>query len=140
MDKMNEEKYMEDNGLTKDDKVLSDFEVKVLKQCHHDFWGDTQEMAAKILGVSQATISRTLVAVKKKAPQMFPILTLRQAEVRGYANYGLTWEEIAYIVNRPIEAVTKTVSELKVKGITFGKRPKTIRYQEYMDSQIKHKC
>lgn len=136
---MGEKKFMERHNLAEKDRVLTEFEVKVLRKCHHDFCANTQKQAAQDLGVSQTTISRTLARLKKRVPKFFPILTLHQAVVWHYLTEGLTREQVVQLTGYSLKFVDEATTQLKAKGLSFGPRPKTLQYSEFMDSGVKQK-
>ena len=132
------EGYKTEHSLTEDDRVLTEFEEKVLRLCHHDFEGRTQALAAFHLDVSQKKISKTLSHLREKAPQLFPILTKRQALIRGLiVECGFTHRQVAETQHISVDTVDSTVATLKEKGICFPHSRKTISYEEWMDKYAK---
>jgi len=121
-------------------RVISKFEEKVIRLCHHDFEGLTQQKAAKQLQCSQALISRTISCLKKKVPQLFPILTKKQIRLRDYIiKNGLTHQEIAMLLGVSKDTVDSRIMALKAKGVCFEKPRKMLQYENWMDGNIKQK-
>jgi transposase len=132
------------------ERNMSEFEESVLRACHHEFDGLSQAEAAESLGVSPATISRTLTNLEERAKTctpircMFPILTRQQFKIFDcLTNLGLSTEETAEELGLDsVNTVHSTVSKLRKKGMDISKRgytPKAVSYAPYMDGQVKEK-
>ena len=85
---------------------------------------------------------RLLKSVKRKAPQLFPILTKRQYQIyQCYAERGLSQFTIAAMLNTTQPAIQATLDRMKEKGMpgidTNG--VKTVRYDPSQDKYIKRK-
>ena len=121
-------------------RVITELEEKVIRLVHHDFKGLTQAEAAQRLDVSQSLISETLTRVKKKAPQLFPILTKQQDVIkRCIADWGFTHQGVAKLLDVSKDTIDSTVATMKAKGVYFEKPRKTIRYETYHDEQVKQR-
>ncbi len=121
-------------------RLLSKLEEQAIRNCHHDHCGLTTKEAAVVMGIGQRRVQQLLRNAKRKAPQLFPILTKRQTYIRSLINdYGCTFEEVARILFISIRTVDSTVNTLRKKGVLFGKRKQTVAYQDFMDSEIKEK-
>lgn len=122
------------------ERVIGKFEEQVIRLCHHDFEGLTQQEAAERLGVSQAAISRIISWWKEKAPQLFPILTKQQDVIRRcIADWGWTHQGVAKFLSISKDTVDSMVATMKAKGMWFEKPRKTIRYETYHDDSIVRK-
>ncbi len=118
-------------------RILTDHEEEAYRWCHQDFEGLATAEAAEKMGISQRRIQQLLRSVEQKCPQLFPILTKRQVEIQSLINdIGLTFEQIAQLLNISTRTVEGTVLALKVKGIYLEKRKPTLLYRKWMDSQI----
>lgn len=119
--------------------MLSEKEVKIYRLCHHSFEGLTVIEAAKVLGKSPRRIEQILVDIRAKAPQLFPILTLLQArDYHLYMDEGWTMQEIADDTERSQSTVYDSIKSAIGKGMPpKGKRKKVLRYQPWMDGEIK---
>ncbi len=121
-------------------RLITEFDEKVYRCCHHNFRGMSQAEAAKKLNVSQSAVSRALDRVKAIAPQLFPILTPRQNLVHIHiSDYGTTHEQVAQFLGISVGAVDKTVAQLRSKGICLSTPSATIPYASYLDSEVKRK-
>ena len=123
-----------------DKRVISKFDEKVYRCCHHNFQGLSQADAAKKLNVSQSTISRALLRVKAKAPQLFPLLSPQQNLVHTHiTGFGATHEQVAQFLGVSLGAVEKTVAQLRSKGVCLNVPSATVRYASYLDHEVKQK-
>lgn len=121
-------------------RILTLFEEHVIRLCHHDFGGMTQQEAASYLSVSQKKISKALSRVKALAPQLFPILTKEQAYIRDcIVDEGLSHLQIAILQHISVETVDSIAATLKSKGVCLGRPSKTLRYETWMDKLAKRK-
>ena len=121
-------------------RVITELEEKVIRLVHHDFKGLTQAEAAQHLNVSQALISRAILQVKKKASQLFPILTRQQKFIYNcIAREGFSHQGIARLLDVSKDTIDSTIATMKAKGVYFERPYKTIRYETYHDEQVKQK-
>lgn len=121
-------------------RTLSQREEQALRLCHHEFEGMTTKLAAKAIGISQRRVQQLLQSIKLKAPQMFPILTKRQTDIRFWiTEKGCTLEQTAGILLISRQTVAKTVETLRKKGVCLEKRKPTLQYQNYMDDKMVQK-
>lgn len=123
----------------KHDRVITEFEELVLRMCHHQFDALSQAEAATKLVVSEATIYRTLQEIESKVPTMFPILTRKQYEVYTcVATRGLSLRETAEELHISEGLVQDFLTRIRAKGMMIPPPVKTVRYDESMDSKVKH--
>ncbi|HDY88780.1 MAG TPA: HTH domain-containing protein [bacterium] len=123
-----------------EERILTNHEELAYRYCHQDFKGLTTAKAAEKMGVTQRRVQQLLRSAVQKCPQLLPILTKRQTEIRLLINDdGFTSEQIAQLLNISIHTVGSTVSVLKTKGIYLEKRKPTLSYQKWMDNQITEK-
>ena len=121
-------------------RIITPKEEQVIRLCHHDFAGLTTEQAAQQMGISRRRVQQLLQSAKHKAPQMFPILTAHQMEIRALINDGgLTFEQVAETLGISANTVSSIVETLKKAGVYLEKRKPTKSYCSWMDSQIKAK-
>ena len=117
------QRYKKKHALNESDRIISLDEESVYRLCHHDFGGLTTQDAAFLIGMSTRRINQLLESLEQKAPQLFPILTKKQVEIRDYINErGLNYGQIAHILGISINTIADTVTVLKRKGIRFRKR------------------
>jgi len=113
----------------------------VYRLCHHDYMGLTIKQAATVLQCSEDKIERTLAEVERVAPQLFPILTTRQVQVRDLVNEGHTNAQIALILDVSKSAVSNVLHSIRKKGvlpIIYG-GDAMLSYEDGMDNQIQEK-
>lgn len=121
--------------------MLSRKEAEIYRLCHHDFDGLSTKEAAEIMGVTPRRIEQVLVKIKRKAPQLFPILTRIQAHAYSLrVNEGKTLKQIADLTDRSVTAVGNSVAVAVEKGMPApGKRVEMKRYDSSMDGSIRRK-
>ena len=67
---------------------LTTNEEQAIRFCHHEFDGLSVEDAAKKMSIKVRAMQRLLCNAKKKAPQMFPILTPRRRAIIALYDRG----------------------------------------------------
>ena len=118
---------------------MTDQEIQAYRLCHHDFKGLDQIEAAERMGISQSCVSRILANLEKKCPELFPILNSRQAYIlTRITKFGDTHKDIAALMNVSVRTVERIVSQMRRKGVCFNSPIKTVRYEDYLDSEVKH--
>lgn len=116
---------------------LTEREEQVIRLVHHEFAGLDKKTAAVKMGITVSEIYSLLQKVRIKAPQLFPILTAEQFTVHKLITQGnLSYGEVAERLGCDITRVRNVVQRLHEKGFR-AERPKTIRYDESMDNNIK---
>ncbi len=122
------------------ERIITEFEEQIIRLIHHDFGCLTQQEAAERLNVSQAQVSRAVSQLKVKAPQLFPILTQQQAVIRDcIAEWGYTHQDVAQLLDISTSTVDSIITAMRTKGISFEKPRKTVRYENWVDKDIKQK-
>lgn len=120
-------------------KVTKDEEL-AYRLCHHEFAGHGASAAAAIMGVKPSKVYRLLASLKKKVPQLFPILTQKQYAIYQLYLEGLTQSEIAKSVNRSQSNIQATLKRVGQKGFPMlDARMGTVKYSPDMDKFIKEK-
>ena len=121
-------------------RVITEFEEKVLRLVHHEFKGYTQIEAAEKLDVSQACIAQTLGRIRQVVPQLFPIMTRHQAYVyEQITKKGMTAEQIARRMGKSKRAIEQMIVRIKKRGFAFPRRAKKLRLEPWMDNQVVEK-
>ena len=129
-------------------RLITERQEQVLKLCHHDFRGMTQEEAAKIMGITRRAVCFLLERVKKVLPQYFPILTKHEAKIYHY--YMVEGWDVSEIADY-FELEERTIYYALERAVEKGMRPTTpknriLSYDEliekygidWVDSQVKH--
>lgn len=118
------------NQITKD-------EEKIYRLCHQDFEGLSTQETAKRLSISQRRVEQLLQNLKMKAPQLFPILTKRQAQIEELINgQGYTYKQVANRLRLTVSTVGSVVKTLKKKGVYFQCGQEILQYNPSMDDSI----
>lgn len=112
-------------------------ETEAILLVHHDHLGLTRKKAAENMKISQARLSEVLKSARLKAPQLFPILTHEQNNVRwAIMEMGQDRQTCAIWWNWSIKKVDNIIAQLRSKGISLTV-PKTVRYEPHMDGQVR---
>lgn len=123
-------------------KITKD-EEKAYRFCHHEFQGQSVAAAAILMSVSESKVRSLLKSLKRKAPQLFPILTKRQCAIwKLYVEHGCTQRAIAIALNTTQQYVEKTLQRIRDKGIAgldVSGMGDTVSYSQDMDKFIKRK-
>ena len=108
---------------------------------HHDFAGLTTKQVAAMLGITTHNVARHMWETQKVAPQLFPILTRRQADVyHMFVNVGLKQKVIARTLGISKNCVGVLVHRMKHKGMFVPRRRRHVLYMPRAhDHQIKQK-
>ncbi len=123
-----------------EERILTSIEERVIRLCHHDFMGLTQQEAADKLGVSQAYIAEVLRHAKKKAPQLFPIMNRQQVVIyKLITEKGMSHEKVARRIGKSVGAVKQIVTRIRRKGFSFPRHGRKVRYESWMENQVVEK-
>lgn len=121
---------------------LTEQEEQIIRLVHHEFVGMSRKKAAARLNITPQAISYHLRQIKKKAPQLFPILTKGQWMVYCLFQDGADKEQIAQI----LFCVPKTIESIQAQLLKKGfdcriKRNgrKTVYYDPSMDGSVKRR-
>ena len=97
--------------------------------------GYSVKRVAYDMNVSPRTVSRWLKKYREQHPELPPILTPLQKEIRDCFESGLTQQEIALYLKRPLKSVHRITAKLGL----IEKKPKTISYNPSMDNKVRQK-
>jgi len=97
--------------------------------------GQSVKRIACSMNVSSRTVNRWLKKYLKQHPELPPILTPFQTDVKDCYEAGLTPQEIALYLKRPLKSIHRVTSKLGL----IKKKPKTISYNPSMDNKVKQK-
>jgi hypothetical protein len=120
-------------------RILDKQEEQVIRYHHHEFMALSVGETAVKMEIPVRKVYSYLKSIKRKAPQLFPILTAEQFKV-----YKLLTEEnmdyggVAARLDCTSERVNKIVVQLHNKGFNTD-RPKVRRYDNSMDNRVKEK-
>jgi DNA-binding CsgD family transcriptional regulator len=96
---------------------------------HHNFDGLTTKQVATMLGITTHSVARHMWEMQKIAPQLFPILTKRQADIyHMFAELGLEQKIIAGILGISKSCVGVLIHRLRNKGIYVPRRRRHVLY------------
>jgi len=123
-------------------RLITQRQEQIYRMRHQDFGGLATKQVAAMLGVGEQWINRQMKKMKKIAPQLFPILTKRQADIYNlHENVGLLVQEIAEYLGVCEGTIGNILIRLKKKDIYIYPRRshKPIEYSLWMDSKITRK-
>lgn len=119
-------------------RVLTQPEERVIRLCHHDMGGHSIKEAASILHAGENCVETLLASAKKKAPQLFPILTRLQHTIIRLWRLGA--DEKVIIKNLDINAnVLKKELKFLKKHKFIIRMPGVGPYYSSMDNHVKEK-
>ena len=102
---------------------------QIYRMRHHDFDGLTTKQVAAMLGITTHSVARHMWEMQKIAPQLFPILTRRQADIyHMFVNVGLEQRVIARILGISKSCVGVLVHRIKNKGMYVPRRRRHVLY------------
>ena len=120
------------------DRILSHDEEQVIRLCHQDFSGLSIEDASAKMGIAVTDVKRILSCAKRKAPQMFPILTTRQRQIVSEWEKGLRTDEIAEVIGVETRTLERDITFLRRHNL-MADSPKTVSYMPEMEGHVKEK-
>ncbi|KKN53846.1 hypothetical protein LCGC14_0598050 [marine sediment metagenome] len=122
-------------------RLITERQEQIYRMRHHDFGGmSTKEVAAE-LGIIIQAVNEHMHKMRKKAPQLFPILTKRQAEILNlHSQLGLSPKEIGLRLGISDITVRGTLHKLQHPNIFVpGKKGTSAEYETWMDFAVKQK-
>jgi len=122
-------------------RLISERQEQIYRMRHHDFDGLTTKQVATMLGITTHTVARHMWEMQKIAPQLFPILTKRQADIyHMFVNAGLEQKVIAGILDISKSCVGVLIHRVKDKGMYVPRRLHHVLYMPRAhDHQIRQK-
>lgn len=104
-------------------RLITERQEQIYRLRHHDFAGLTTKQVAAMLGITTHTVARHMWGMQKVAPQLFPILTRRQADIyHMFVNVGLEQEVIAGTLGISKSCVGVLIHRMKHKGMYVPRR------------------
>ena len=122
-------------------RYITQRQKQIYQLRHHDFAGLTTKQVAVMLGITTHSVARHMWEMQKVAPQLFPILTKRQADIyHMFVNVGLKQKVIAGILGISSNCVGVLVHRMKHKGMFVPYRRRHVLYMPRAhDHQIRQK-
>jgi len=121
-------------------KNLSDKQVQAYRLVSGDFEGLPVVEAAKRMGITPRAVNRLLDRARITCPQLFPLLTKQETDVKALLAIGWTNPEMADQLQVSLSRISQIIGVINDKQGTTRLPPvKIVAYQPYMDSQIKEK-
>lgn len=124
-------------------RTVTKLEEQAYRLCHHDFDGLTVAEAAIRMELREHIVRRLLKSLKRKAPQLFPILSKRQFLIyKLRTEKGHTQQEIAGILRTTQSNVQEALDRMEkqgMPGLNVEGLGDTVSYDGSMDKFIKQK-
>ena len=114
---------------------------QIYRMRHHDFAGLTTKQVAAMLGITTHSVARHMWEMQKITPQLFPILTRRQADIyHMFVNVGLEQKVIAGVLGISSNCVGVLIYRMKHKGMYVPRKRRHVLYiPRAHDHQIRQK-
>jgi len=121
-------------------KNLSDKQEQAYRLVSGDFDGLPVVEAAKRMGITPQAVNRLLNRAEAACPQLFPLLTKQEVDVKALLAIGWTKLEIADQLRVCLSRVRQIIVAVNDKQGTTRLPPiKTVRYEPWMDDKIRKK-
>ena len=103
-----------------DERIITEREEQAIRLCHHEFDGYPIDDAARIMGTTAKEVKALLRSAKRKAPQMFPILSPRQRAILVLYDQRLSRGAICASFGITLALLKKEVEFLRKHGFLFS--------------------
>ena len=122
-------------------RLITHRQEQIYRMRHHDFAGLTTKQVAGMLDIWPQSVTRHMKEMQKVAPQLFPILTRRQADIyHMFIELGLEQKVIAGILGISKNCVGVLIHRIKNKGMFVPYRRQHVLYMPRAhDHQIRQK-
>ena len=122
-------------------RLITERQEQIYRMRHHDFSGLTTKQVAAMLGIHPKNVSCQMWTMQKIAPQLFPILTRRQADIyHMFVNVGLKQKVIGKALGISKACVGVLIHRLRNKGMYVPRRLHQVLYMPRAhDHQIRQK-
>ena len=118
-------------------RILSKFEEHIIRLCHHDFGGlSIGDTAAKI-DITVPKLRGKLRQIKRKCPQLFPILTPQCQAILMMYDKHMSRISIAAALGISEKSLIKKITFLREHKFLWDR--KVDQYSPSMDSHVKIK-
>ncbi len=116
---------------------LTDKQIQAYRLVSGEFEGLSAVDAAKKMSITVQALNRLLSRAEKLCPQLFPLLTKQEADVKVLIKANRTNDEIADELQVGLSRVSQIIKAIDEKqGTTCSKPVKMLSYESWMDSQI----
>ena len=122
-------------------RLITHRQEQIYRMRHHDFAGLTTKQVAAMLRITTHSVARHMWEMQKVVPQLFPILTKRQADIyHMFVNAGLEQKVIGRILGISSNCVGVLIHRMKHKGMYVPRRLYHVLYMPRAhDHQIRQK-
>ena len=120
--------------------ILTKKQIQAYTLCSGELKGLSTVDAAEKMSITVQAVKRLLSRAKKLCPQLFPLLSKQEADVKALFRAGWANDEIADELQVSLSRISQIARVVNEKQGTACSRPvKMLQYQPYLDSQIKMK-
>jgi len=110
-------------------RLITHRQEQIYRMRHQDFVGLTTKQVAAMLGITTHSVARHMWEMQKIAPQLFPILTRRQADIyHMFTELGLEQKVIAEVLGISSNCVAIQIYRLRNKGMYVPRRLHQVLY------------
>ncbi len=122
-------------------KNLTDKQVQAYRLVSGEFEGLSTDEAARRMSITPQAVNRLLDRARTVCPQLFPLLTKQEANVKALFAIGWTRAEIADQLQVGLSRVSQIIGVINDKqGTNLQLSPiKMLSYQPWMDNKIVRK-
>ncbi len=121
-------------------KKLTDKQIRAYKLRSGDFEGLSVVEAAAKMGVTRQAVTLLLKRAEESCPELFPILTKQEVNVKTLLVLGWTNEDIADKLQVNLSRISQVIRKTNEKqGTTCGRPVKMLKYETWMDSKIRER-
>lgn len=121
-------------------RIITEKEEQAYRLVSGDFKGLSVVQAAVQMGISKSRVHQLLKSTEKKAPQLFPLLTKREAEVLHLLERQVDDGDVQDVLDLTPVQFKEVIRSLRIKGrLHKSCHVPTVAYQSYMDNQIVRK-
>lgn len=117
---------------------LTDKQIEAYKLCSGEFEGLSTVDAAKRMSITPQALNRLLKRAGAIHPELFPLLTAQENSAKALFMAGWSYEDIANKLQVSPNRVSQIIGSANEKrGTACGKPVKMLRYENWMDNQIR---
>lgn len=122
------------------DKKLTAKQEQAYRLVSGDHEGLSTADAAKRMKITPQAVNRLLKRAKATHPELFPLLTKQEADVKALFVAGWSYEDLADKLQISPNRVSQIIREINEKQGTVCSKPVVVlRYETWMDGQIRRK-
>lgn len=119
---------------------LTNKQIQAYKLCSGEFEGVSTVEAAVQMKITPQAVNRLLKRAEEKCPELFPILTKQEVTVKVLLILDWSNVDMANKLQVSLSRISQIIWSINEKqGTACSKPVKMLRYETWMDSQIRRK-